>query len=535
MKTEHPAVPDEDQTFDPPKSWTAWPLPPSRVPREGEHIGLEDPNEKHTFKRREIERPSRELEDVLLGLTLKFAKERFLARDEEKDGDIELAKQTSNPAGDHEDDEVSESLDSQDEDGVVKEGSAPPLAEEPLKPVISTDDDRSRILLRPSIRHTLTKLDEVLMALHHARKSCRKFPDTSTTSDFSEEDAESGFQKSITRQKRPRGRPRKFSNLPDRSRPQSTSSSGDVDDTNLLREKKTHLGRPLKLYDRLEGETQQDYLVRIARIQKKPLPTFAPPLEVKPEPSPPPSSERLRKSPGIRATSEEREARRRKRLHPRDWSEVLSAAALVGFPPDVIARATQRCANLFGEEMVMRTIVETPFMEKVDDMTTKYIPEEIPNFDEQILVSSSDDSDSSDDSASGGQIKIERPNSRASSRSRIHPSQQTCFCTVPNCPRRFQGFRDKNALRSHIELAHEITKEQIDDYILPSDEEMSGAVHIDGFLRPLKRLGGARGSYRKTIKRARAEDSSGEGEDDDDDAESLRRQSQSPATTDVKE
>jgi hypothetical protein len=527
VKKEHPAVPDEDQTFVPPKSWTAWPLPPNEVPREGEHIGPADPNEKYTFSRKEVQRPSRELEDAMLGLTLKFAKERFLTRTEEKNEDPQSVNQRDDDAEDHGDDQLSDSHDSQSRDVSIKEASAPPPAEEPLKPVISTDDGRSRVLLRPSIRHTLAKLDEVLMALHHARKSCRRYQDLATTSDFSGEDAES---EPVTPQKRPRGRPRNFSDLPDRSRPQSTPSPGGIDDADLLRSKKTHLGRPLKLYDRLEGETQQDYLIRIAKIQKKALPAFAPPREIKSEPSPSPSSQTSRRSSRTRATSEEREIRRRKRLRPRDWSEVLSSAALVGFPPDVIARATQRCANIFGEGMEMRAIIETPFMEKVAGITTRYVPEEIPDFDEEILVSSSDEGDVSNDSSSEEHITNKRPDSRA--KSHVHPSQQTCFCPMPTCPRRIQGFKDKDSLRRHIEFAHEISKEEVDDYILPSDEEMSGAVHVDGFLRPLKKSAGARGSYKKTAKRARVESSGDEGEDG---AGSSRRHSRSPALTTVKE
>jgi hypothetical protein len=38
--------------------------------------------------------------------------------------------------------------------------------------------------------------------------------------------------------------------------------------------------------------------------------------------------------------------------------------------------------------------------------------------------------------------------------------------------------------------------------MLPSDEEMDGAVHVDGFLKPLKYRGGTRGKYKKVEKRS---------------------------------
>ncbi|KUJ23855.1 uncharacterized protein LY89DRAFT_572394 [Mollisia scopiformis] len=521
---EYPAIPDEDQTFKPPTHWTAWPLPPNEVPREGERIGSEDPDEKYTFRRRETQRPSTELEDVLLGLTLRFAKERFTNREENDEiGAQDDEEQTTvENNGRHNNDEASDSLDSEisdENDVVVKEGSAAP-SEEPLIPVVSTDDDRSRGLLRPSIRHTLSKLDEVLMALHHARKACRRVSYSSASSE-----ADSEQEGSVPISKRPRGRPRKFSSLPDRSRAQSMPSDQEMDEDGLFRAKTTHLGRPLKAYNRLDGESQQDYLVRIAKIQKKPLPPFAPPIEAKPEKSPTPSPRKSSKSPGTRATSADTSARRRKKLHPRDWSEVLSSAALVGFPPDVIARATRRCANLFGEGITMRTIIEMPFMEKIPDSVMRYVPEEIPDFDEESSISSSDESDRPEE-FSEVQIKSERPTSRAIRKARMPPSKQTCFCSIENCPRRIQGFRDKDALRRHLMLGHKIAKDDLDEYILPSDEEMSGAVHVDGFLKPLKKLGGARGSYRRTGKRPR-EDETDSG--DEEEEEEVRGPQPTPA------
>jgi hypothetical protein len=57
----------EEKVWSPPKVWTAWPLPPDLVPREGEQVGPEDEDEIYTLKRRDKEWPSRELEEVLIG------------------------------------------------------------------------------------------------------------------------------------------------------------------------------------------------------------------------------------------------------------------------------------------------------------------------------------------------------------------------------------------------------------------------------------------------------------------------------------
>ena len=58
-----------------------------------------------------------------------------------------------------------------------------------------------------------------------------------------------------------------------------------------------------------------------------------------------------------------RDRRRLKRaalLGLRDWKDVIGAAAMAGFSAATIARATQRCADIFREGMDIRTLVEGP-------------------------------------------------------------------------------------------------------------------------------------------------------------------------------
>ncbi|EFW98832.1 hypothetical protein CMQ_4684 [Grosmannia clavigera kw1407] len=50
------------------------------------------------------------------------------------------------------------------------------------------------------------------------------------------------------------------------------------------------------------------------------------------------------------------QARLMSRWRPRDWSDVLGAAALAGFEADVVARTAQRCADLFGQSMALDTL-----------------------------------------------------------------------------------------------------------------------------------------------------------------------------------
>ena len=405
LSRESPGVDENDdqeragKEWAPLKVWTAWPLPPEQVPRQNEHVGPYDEDELHTFKRKEKDRPSRELEDVLVGTALKFAKERWEGReitslDESLEegpssgGEMELGNERPRVKGREEGAAEMNDLSSAEGDlePTVKEPSQPPLEEAILKPVLSADDDRSRDLLRPSIRHTLSRLDDVLMALHHARQTCRRY----ATDSESSTDDERGISE-VSRDelapakrpredeivpsgevsgeesapaKRPRGRPRKFENLT--SRPKSAGND-DSQHTSVdfARTKTTRLGRPKKHYEALECETHDEYLVRIARLQKKPLPPFtASSHPATPERSP---------------VKGRRGSFKRERLGTRDWSEVVGSASLVGFPPDVIARTAQRCADLFGESMKMMELVEYPAGEEEDHFLSTFMPEDIPD------------------------------------------------------------------------------------------------------------------------------------------------------------
>ena len=58
----------------------------------------------------------------------------------------------------------------------------------------------------------------------------------------------------------------------------------------------------------------------------------------------------------------------------RDWSDVLSVASFSGFPPEVVAKAAERCSNLFDEGIVFRTLYEG----KKSYSEVKYAPDMVP-------------------------------------------------------------------------------------------------------------------------------------------------------------
>jgi len=383
--------------------------------------------------------------------------------------DIEVDGEGADSAGgsiEPEEEYGEEEVDHRDQERPIKESSQPPTQRMPQIPVVSVDDGRSRETIRPSIRDTLSKLDDVLMALHHARKTCHQYGYRSDGTTDNESQARGTSRNSSPGGKRPRGRPRKFSNLT--SRPKEPQAAP------LPRARSR--GRPRKVYPRLDGETDKEHLVRVARIQKKPLPSFAPPAESK-SPKPPSSSESNQRSAGRprrkRSTSEQLRISRQKKLGLRDWSEIIGAAAIVGFSPNVMARATQRCSELFGEGIIMRTMTEAPFSAKDADYETHYQPESIPSFS-----SNSEESDSNSDESPDVEVGIHQP------RTPLEGGAYTC--PVTGCPRHDQGFEYELNLKRHLRKGHKMTKEDISGMLgSGGDEEMDGAVHVDGFLQPI--------------------------------------------------
>jgi hypothetical protein len=470
----------EGMGWSPPKLWTAWPLAPEDVPRTGEIVGEDDGEDLFAFKRVAEVAPSRELEEVLVGITLRFARERYEGRESEGGAEVDADEDGV--------DEVMDDLDGEENspEAVMKEHSELPEPKTWLRPIISADDERSAFLLRSSIRHNLLKLDEVLMALHYARKTCHQVSSRSAANTDDESVA------SASPNKRGPGRPRKYANLALLQKEGETPVHSSSDP---FRAKKTHIGRPQKVYSHLDGETQQEYLIRIARIQKKPLPSFAEPAPTISPRSPSVTSSGSRKSPARRGTSEGIKISRQKKLGLRDWSEILGSAALVGFSPDVIARATQRCADLFGEGMAMRTLIETPFVEKNVDFATTYQPKEIPDFGEE--------GESSDDSTAESEIETSRDTFRSRKRkARIEVEDESWFCPVEICRKQGKGFEFISELRRHMENIHKMGGNEIDGLL--DNDEMDGAVHNDGFLEPVRYRQGVRGEAQGPRKKGKS-------------------------------
>jgi hypothetical protein len=173
-------------------------------------------------------------------------------------------------------------------------------------------------------------------------------------------------------------------------------------------------------------------------------------------------------------------------LGPRDWSEVLGVASLAGWSPAVIDRATKRCALLFGEHMVFRTMPETAVGNSADTLTD-YHPEMIPD------LASSDEED----------VEVEQ-------------ALPGFTCPESGCAQHHRLYEKRHMIRQHLKRVHKYDQKALDAYdqaftpvdakpsiedheaqeIADAEEEannkqkdemqpLSAAVEEDGFMMPV--------------------------------------------------
>ncbi|KAI9838721.1 MAG: hypothetical protein M1837_002424 [Sclerophora amabilis] len=432
-------------SFQPPRLWTAWPLQPELVPRMEEKVkrrwDVEEAgqDEKWTIKMEGKERPSGLLEDVMVAQALKLAKERFLSReweDEDRNHDQDRTEEEEEEEDDDEADAMEESHSHSDNLETTSKSSTtsqtirskaaatPLLSRSPAanpdpsspggsrnpEPVISIDDTYSHTLLRPSIRHILSSLDALLLALHQTRSSHRSSSDGQTSRRNSSSRSRNTSNSTRTRKndtatttmdghRRPRHRPRKpldhtveIPDLPQNEEDDEMSDPnvGEEDASKQRRKrrgsKEKPFGRPRKYPKPREGESYYFMRRRVAEATAaaavteetgKPItsaqPSLEPPPHIRsevgshspsqspsePSDSPPSPVRQDRPTRTPRHTSPPLFHRTRfARLNPRDWSEILGIAALIGWDTGALERTQQRVERLLGEKMGFRVLTE---------------------------------------------------------------------------------------------------------------------------------------------------------------------------------
>lgn len=311
----------------PDRSWTSWPLEPSLVPRPGEDFGV--PRESRQKLERDLSnngwRPGENLQEDVVGLLLRRANEQWSSR---SGATVQRPKRAVSPYG------IRESQDSRSNSRQryrTRSVSLPPAdaadinvdvdmaakSEEEEEehfgvssvPVMSADEDRLRTILRPTTNHILSRLDDLLMALHHNRNGQYK------AGQYSE--ADDSRPSSLSRSRSRGSKPRHV---------RKQAQDDDDDDTELNNDDDEDRASP--------SESRSRSRKRHKTNQSLP-------------------SESTRSS---SAASSEGSDYGPYHRGPRDWSEVLGLATLIGWDEAAVQRTLQRCADLFGEDMQLSII-----------------------------------------------------------------------------------------------------------------------------------------------------------------------------------
>ena len=284
-------------SWDPPKIWTAWPLPPEEVPREDDRKDWEGEGIRRRQPASKQLRSGEILKELLAAQALNHARKRFLKRSPE-----DLDAHTSMP----------------DQKSPIQQPAKAPIpshsnkSAREFKPVVMTDDERAGQILRPPIQHILSKLDHLLMALHYARSSYYEIDEDAS-------DSQGQVNERSTSRRTYRKRKRDTSSF--------SAQTGEP----------SGLSRSPKIMDEPNDRS-------VSRSKKRPRKPRADSSQV-----------------------------RKQRLGLRDWSDVLGVASMTGWDSKVVEATASRCASLFGEGIMLRTLDEgiTGFTEQ------SYLPNHI--------------------------------------------------------------------------------------------------------------------------------------------------------------
>ena len=583
-------------------NWVAWPLPADALPQEHFVARPHDADEEFSFRIMETRMPSSDLQEELCASILRQAKRKFRKRQKkwsavqpsvevrpgspfsaggsrrsmEQDSQTTTISQAEPMSTGIPDTPASGKLDTDDDeedsdDEEIEDNTVPRSGGEP---VFSADDEASYRLLEPSARHILSNLDSTLQVLHHTRATRQRRAPTDDG-----EPVISPWEAYVNERSRRILRETLRRKL------------AGVEPTQPKRP-----GRPAMSQMPMEGESHDDMILRLARNKHHKAPRntdaefekwyrqgtgVAEPEQNSPPDTAAPDPEEVEK-PELNKDSadktgeenddseegssdeeesgeedddtksgngddseaerdEPRSARRRtdRRRDLQDWSDVIGAASLAGFPSDVIARTTKRCANLFGESMIVNNLHELPASKGPGIVTAEYRPQPIQLSDSEAELPSSSSEEGEDhlelevrrrsfsrrsSRALGSSVprttasrspstsrqgrrlqsKSPGPRSRSGSAGAIH------LCPVLTCERSWHGFSRKQNLKRHMELVHKGEQAPLGTpdvaglmSDVDSEDETYGAIHVDGFLRPLDRsiVSSGRGMDQKARKK----------------------------------
>lgn len=310
---------NEDGTaaWQPDGPWTAWPMRPDDVPRRGEEFGLtvsSTEDEKAAHRMALSWRPSADLQDEIQASMLRMAKKQLRGRQNQHDAQHRLISarvpKDSSPRKRKRSSSMSSHTPSQSHDE-AEPGILPRARHDDQSQgahqnfEILVDDDNATEILQPHTRQILSKLDDLLLGLHKNRQGHVK---------------QAASSRSRSRSQRSRSRTRE--------KPQPATDNEDEAD----RANDVNSSNELNSRFRSASQTQSPAIDPVNLDDET--------------------------ADARKAAEHARKSKRKPKLNPRDWSEVLGIASLVGWNPEVVRRARDRCASLFGEDLTFRTLGE---------------------------------------------------------------------------------------------------------------------------------------------------------------------------------
>lgn len=517
----------EEKPWYPDADWTAWPLDPESVPKGDDMFGAPDDGlNKFTLQNTQQEKTSRDLEEQLYANLLNRAKEIWDTRpDKDDDNDDSpdatslrpsrqasmsarsVSRETSHlsrsratsvdidtnwslseshdkpppprqpsvsrhssPPSPH----PSHTFDSPSRGSSVKDEDTNDDDEDNGVPVFSADDDNSRRILQPTVRHILSRFDDLLVALHHNRKGHHRQYQEGDTSDSSARSRSRSRSRSSRRAATPAPKRRKS----------NSRKPVDVNEDTAMVDVEEDILSPHPAHSRSgSAQSQADLTSRVSSPHHE-----------------------LRK------------------LGVRDWSEVLGIAALIGWDPTVLDRTAKRCTALFGENMTFRSLAEfkhAPISDEEDDSKLEgwSCPDRLcdrhfhcfpsnegfrwrAHLKKKHKYSRDEIAEIEADLALRGLPNIARRRDILANNPREWQPPDPLMC--PHCTSSETVYPKIKRLLDHIIRTHKYdpriqpslqnVDEESDEVMTDSaDEDMVGGVHNDGFLQPVRRRLDVRG------------------------------------------
>ncbi|KAI9680392.1 MAG: hypothetical protein M1829_001278 [Trizodia sp. TS-e1964] len=452
---------ENENRFCPAKSWTAWPLNNELVPREG-FVNWEDNPFNKFYNEPSV---SNTLLDILVTLSLKAAKERFLARPDQDQTSVEPRVETRGDI----------TSNSGVGTGGPSDGSTFPFRL--VKPIIMADDIKAENILKPTIQHIIASFDKLLLALHQSRKSYArgiiKKPTRALNLNIGSVSGTSSNAPSVYQMGRDGenlSQEVRIPELPQNEEDDELSDSSPAAKGRKRKSKKKGKAGPVSSVESLESRLSQKSPTGLLKN---------PDLEVLPEQiNPPPRPSRRRRYQAPPEVSAQFSFDRQLRLGLRDWSDILSMACLIGWDANAVLRASDRCSRLFGESMTFGVYGSDGNMIHSDSEAGK-------NSDSSGSQPQDARSSTARKSSEGeAAISIKKPRTYRKAAGPKAKSEDL-FCPFEDCNRSRQGFSRRWNLKQHIKVRH---GDKSDPKGSGSDAElgeMKDGVHVDGFLCPI--------------------------------------------------